>query len=68
MADTPLTYPQAADRLDVTVRWLQDQVQNGRIVHHKLGRQVRFTESDLAEILRTARRVPPSASRRRKAS
>jgi excisionase family DNA binding protein len=69
MADRPLTYQEAASRLGVTVRWLEDAVQNNRVAHHRMGRLVRFTESDLEDILRAARRVPPGSSRsRRKAS
>lgn len=53
-----LTYAEAAKRLGVTTRWLEDQVQQRRVPHHRLGRQVRFTMSDITTILEESRVRP----------
>ena len=53
-----LTYAEAAARLGVRVSWLQDQVQARRVPHRRLGRQVRFAEADLSDIIAAARHAP----------
>lgn len=53
-----LTYAEAAKRLGVTPRWLEDQVQHRRLPHHRFGRQVRFTENDITTILEDSRVRP----------
>ena len=50
-----LTYAQAAERLNVKVGWLQDAVQARLVPHTRLGRQVRFSEQDLADIVKSSR-------------
>ena len=49
------TYDDAAQRLGMSVRWLEDRVQRGEIPHRKMGRSVRFTDADLATIVRMYR-------------
>ena len=53
MTDQPLffDYSEAARRLAVKQSWLEAAVQARRIPHHRLGRLVRFSESDLEQIL-----------------
>ena len=50
-----LTYAEASERLGLTVNWLQDQVQARLIPCHRLGRSVRFTQDDLAQIIAMTR-------------
>ncbi|WP_410055474.1 helix-turn-helix domain-containing protein [Phycicoccus sp. M110.8] len=49
------SYADTAKLLGVTQRWLEDQVQRRRVPHHRLGRQVRFSASDIEEIEKDAR-------------
>ena len=42
-----LTLTEAAEFLGVKPRWLNDQVRARLVPHHRLGRQIRFTPSDL---------------------
>ena len=51
------TYQEAAQRLNVSVRWLQEHVQRRTIPHRRLGRQVRFSDDDLQEILDSTRQA-----------
>lgn len=46
---------QAADYLGVTPRFIRTLVQERRIVHHKLGRFVRFTSTDLDAFVQSGR-------------
>lgn len=48
-ADEPmLDADEAAKRLSVSARWLEDSARAGIIPHYKLGRFIRFRVSDLA--------------------
>ncbi len=55
MPDELLTIQQAAERLNVPVRFIRRLVAERRIAFHKVGRYVRFRESDLTAFLDAAR-------------
>ncbi len=42
---------EAAAKLDVKVSWLQRAVTANKVPHRRLGRKVRFTQSDLDSIV-----------------
>lgn len=44
------TAEEAAEKLRVPASWLKRQARAGQIPRHKVGRYVRFTDSDLAAI------------------
>jgi excisionase family DNA binding protein len=44
---TLLTIEQAAERLNVDVRWLRHHVAQRTVRHYKLGRHLRFDPADL---------------------
>jgi excisionase family DNA binding protein len=46
-----LTVPEAADFLNVPLRWLQDAVQQRRVRCTRIGKHVRFTAEHLAELI-----------------
>lgn len=46
-----LTIPEAADYLNVPVRWLQDAVQQRRVRCTRIGKHVRFTADHLRELI-----------------
>ena len=46
-----LTIPEAAEYLNVPVRWLQDAVQQRRVRCTRIGKHVRFTVSHLLELI-----------------
>jgi excisionase family DNA binding protein len=46
-----LTSEQVAERLQVSPRWVNDQARAGRLPHTRLGRRVRFSETQLRRIL-----------------
>lgn len=48
LAEPLLDADQAAARLSVTARWLEDNARSGIIPHHKLGRFLRFRVSEVA--------------------
>jgi len=58
-------YPQAAWRLNVKQSWLETHVQNGSLPHTRLGRLVRFSQSDLDEIIALNRLGAITQRRRR---
>lgn len=47
-AEPLLDAEQAAARLNITARWLEDSARAGIIPHHKFGRFIRFRVSELA--------------------
>jgi excisionase family DNA binding protein len=57
-------YAEAARQLNVKRSWLETAVQQRKVPHHRLGRLVRFTTGDLAEILATTGQ--PAVTRRRR--
>jgi excisionase family DNA binding protein len=67
-----MTTAEAAERLSVSTSWLKKQVATGQVAHTRLGRSVRFSGADLAEISTDAERgerrsnVPPGISVRRR--
>ncbi|MFI6320997.1 helix-turn-helix domain-containing protein [Nonomuraea sp. NPDC050556] len=63
MTHPPLTFKQAAERLNVPESWLREKVAKRQIPHTRLGKHVRFTEDDLEEILRAARQPAIPAGR-----
>jgi excisionase family DNA binding protein len=50
-ADHLLTIPEAAEFLNVPVRWLQDAVQQRRVRCTRIGKHVRFTAEHLVELI-----------------
>jgi excisionase family DNA binding protein len=58
----------AADHLGVSRRWLERRVAERSVPHHRLGRLVRFTPSDLADIERGAAQTPMNVTRLRRAA
>jgi hypothetical protein len=53
---------QAASRLNVTARWLEDSARAGIVPHHKLGRFIRFRVSDIANHCRVEGAPMPSST------
>jgi len=52
-----------ADDLGVGAEWVRQQCRAGRFPHHLIGRRLRFTEQDVAEILaETAKPATPPAA------
>jgi excisionase family DNA binding protein len=49
--DHLLTIPEAAEFLNVPVRWLQDAVQQRRVRCTRIGKHVRFTVEHLVELI-----------------
>lgn len=43
---------EAAAEIGTTERWLANQLRSGKFPAHKVGRQWRFTDADVAEIIR----------------
>jgi hypothetical protein len=43
---------EAAAEIGTTERWLANQLRAGKFPAHKVGRQWRFTDGDIAEIIR----------------
>jgi excisionase family DNA binding protein len=64
MTEPLRTFEQAAEWLHVSDSWLRKQVAARKVPHTRLGRNVRFSEADLAEIVARAR-VEPTDVRRR---
>lgn len=58
-----LTAVEAGRLLGVHPRWLLAQARERRVPHHRLGRQVRFSEAQIREILAATevRPCPPRA-------
>jgi excisionase family DNA binding protein len=46
-----LTLPEAAAHLNVSVRWLQEAVQQRRVRCTRIGKHVRFTNEHLVELI-----------------
>lgn len=53
-----LDYAAAAERLNVSVKYLQTQVQRRKVPHRRLGSRVRFAESDIAAIIAASLHAP----------
>ena len=51
-SDQLYTISQAADFLHLSVTWLYERTRKATIPHHKMGKYIRFTESDLSAIIR----------------
>jgi excisionase family DNA binding protein len=49
--DRLLTVPEVAERLNVSIRWVRNQVFFGTIENIKIGRLVRIRESEVERIL-----------------
>lgn len=58
-----LTAVEAGRLLGVNPRWLLAQARERRVPHHRLGRQVRFSEAQIREVLAATevRPCPPRA-------
>ncbi|MDI1289363.1 MAG: helix-turn-helix domain-containing protein [bacterium] len=46
-----LSFPEAAGELGVTESWLRRSATAKKVPFHKVGREIRFTEDDLASIV-----------------
>ena len=59
--------PEAVDETDETgERWLRDGVNRKGWPHHRFGRRLMFSDSDLAEIAKMHRNAPTRAGRPRR--
>jgi excisionase family DNA binding protein len=56
-----LTVQEAADYLNVPVRWVQDAVQQRRVRCTRIGKHVRFSAEHLLELIKTGEQ-PSTAS------
>ena len=61
-AEALLDAGQAAERLGITARWLEDSARAGIVPHHKFGRFIRFRVSDVAAHFKVAGAPPPTDS------
>jgi len=52
------TISQMAELLDLSTNWFYERTRKNAIPFHKLGKHIRFTESDLVAILRMCSRGP----------
>ncbi|MGH3344293.1 MAG: helix-turn-helix domain-containing protein [Carbonactinosporaceae bacterium] len=57
-----LTVEQAAERLNMSTRYVRRLVAERRIVFYRLGRSLRFKEADLAAFIESTRVEPMSAT------
>ncbi len=55
MSQPPLTFKQAAERLNVPESWLREKVAKRQVQHTRLGKHVRFTEKDIEAIVEAGR-------------
>jgi excisionase family DNA binding protein len=62
MDDALLDSGQAAARLGVTPRWLEDMARAGIVPHHKFGRFIRFSVREVAAHFRVKGATPPTDS------
>ena len=56
--DRMYTISQAAHRLRMPITWLYQRTRKHSIPHHKLGKYIRFSDSDLSAILKMCSRGP----------
>jgi excisionase family DNA binding protein len=49
--DRLFTVQEAAEMLRLPVTWLYERTRRDAVPHHKLGKYIRFTESDLSAII-----------------
>jgi excisionase family DNA binding protein len=52
------TVAEVAQLTQMSAYWLREQCRQSRIAHHRLGRNYRFSESDLADLMNGARVRP----------
>lgn len=52
------TVTQAAQLLGLPITWIYERTRTSAIPHHKFGKYIRFTPSDIAEILSSFSRGP----------
>ena len=50
-----LTLEEAANLLNVKLRWMRDAIEDDRIAYYKVGRLVRIQAADLAQFMATCR-------------
>lgn len=50
-----LSVDQAAERLNVSVKWVRNQIQSRQIEFIKVGRNVRIAESEIDRIIESGR-------------
>jgi excisionase family DNA binding protein len=55
VSQPPLTFKQAAERLNVPESWLREKVAKRQVQHTRLGKHVRFTEKDIEAIVEAGR-------------
>jgi excisionase family DNA binding protein len=58
MSEPLLNAEQVAEQLGVPKTWILEQARRDAVPHRRLGRYIRFSERDLAEILERSRRGP----------
>jgi excisionase family DNA binding protein len=63
MSDRLLTPAELADRLGMSLGWVRDHWQAGDLPGYRIGRNVRFRESDVDAWLDARRRGPESTLR-----
>lgn len=70
LADDPpyLTAAELAARLRMHVKWVQAQCRTGRLVHLRVGREIRFTPAHVEQIERDLTIAPRSARPRRRSA
>ena len=56
--DRMYTISQAAHRLQLPITWLYQRTRKHTIPHRKMGKYIRFTESDVSAILEMCSRGP----------
>jgi excisionase family DNA binding protein len=59
-----LTAEELAERFRLSARTLKDQAGAGLLPHHRFGKHYRFSEDDIAEILRLTKHEPKTRTRR----
>lgn len=64
LPDRLLSITEAADYLNVSVRWMEDAVQSRRVRHTRIGKHVRFTPAHVLELIKAGEQavtdaVPP---------
>jgi excisionase family DNA binding protein len=52
-----ITVNQTAEHLDVSAKTIRRWIDEGKLPHHRLGRQIRISELDLIEFIERHRRA-----------
>lgn len=62
------TFTEAAEYLNVPESWLREKVARRKVPHTRLGKHVRFTTADLADIVRQGHQSTVSNTRAAKST